>query len=228
MPDQVISLNVGGTLYTTTIGTLTRYPESMLGAMFNGQYLPTNLDKQGSYFIDRDGPTFKYILQYMRSGELCLPNDFQELDILQAEVDYYQIQGLIEKVQELVQKKNQSGHYMEVTEFEETGNFCRFYENPPAGGLHQHFLRSGLVISGPRALLVNLPLPDPAASTVSANTNSYCIVKVTVEPKPVNMSLMHYLHQVGGKLLSNQICNTTDCDGSYTIHKYIWFVPPCE
>ena len=63
--EKVITLNVGGTQYTTTLSTLTKYPDSMLGAMFSGRHdLPQQED--GSYFIDRDGEVFKYILMYLR------------------------------------------------------------------------------------------------------------------------------------------------------------------
>ena len=68
--DKVITLNVGGTLYTTTLSTLTKYPDSMLGAMFSGRHdLPQQED--GSYFIDRDGEVFKYILMYLRNSTVA-------------------------------------------------------------------------------------------------------------------------------------------------------------
>ena len=225
MSDEVITLNVGGAIYTTTLSTLTRYPESMLGAMFNGQYIPTKMDKQGHYFIDRDGSMFKYILQYLRSGELCLPTDFNDLELLRAEVDYFQIPGLVDKVQDLVLKKQQCGHYVEIMEFEESCNFCRFYENIPVG-LNSPLMKTGLVISGPRALMLTLPLPEPAASTVQSDPNTYSVVNVTCMPAAVKMTLIHSLRGIGGKLLSSNLTNSTDSDGSYTIHKYMWYVPP--
>ena len=49
-----ITLNVGGKLYTTSLATLTSFPDSMLGAMFSGK-MPTKRDSQGNCFIDRDG-----------------------------------------------------------------------------------------------------------------------------------------------------------------------------
>ena len=44
---QVIELNVGGMLYTTTRSTLTKFPDSMLGRMFGGDTQPSHLDSQG-------------------------------------------------------------------------------------------------------------------------------------------------------------------------------------
>ena len=36
---QVIDLNVGGTRYSTSRSTLTKYPESMLGVMFSSNMI---------------------------------------------------------------------------------------------------------------------------------------------------------------------------------------------
>ncbi|XP_043934742.1 BTB/POZ domain-containing protein KCTD6 isoform X4 [Protopterus annectens] len=92
---EPVTLNVGGHLYTTSISTLTRYPDSMLGAMFRGAF-PTARDSQGNYFIDRDGPLFRYILNFLRTSELTLPQDFKETDLLRKEADFYQIEPLIQ------------------------------------------------------------------------------------------------------------------------------------
>lgn len=83
-----VTLNVGGHMYTTSLTTLTRYPDSMLGAMFRGDF-PTARDSQGNYFIDRDGPLFRYVLNFLRTSELTLPLDFKEFDLLRKEADFY-------------------------------------------------------------------------------------------------------------------------------------------
>ncbi|XP_078078499.1 BTB/POZ domain-containing protein KCTD21-like [Mustelus asterias] len=93
-----ITLNVGGKLYTTSLKTLTRYPESMLGLMFNGA-LPTSKDQQGNYFIDRDGKIFRHILNFLRTSHLDLPVGFQELELLNREADFFQIKPLLEALQ---------------------------------------------------------------------------------------------------------------------------------
>ncbi|MFT7801357.1 BTB/POZ domain-containing protein KCTD6 isoform X1 [Arapaima gigas] len=90
-----ITLNVGGHLYTTSLSTLQRYPDSTLGAMFHGD-LPSVRDAQGNYFIDRDGPLFRYVLNFMRTSELTLPHNFKEMDLLRKEADFYQIEPLIQ------------------------------------------------------------------------------------------------------------------------------------
>ncbi|XP_072028329.1 BTB/POZ domain-containing protein KCTD6-like [Amphiura filiformis] len=94
---EVITLNVGGRIYTTTLETLTRYPDSALGSMFSNR-LPSSLDKNNNYFIDRDGPLFRYVLNFLRSSHLFLPDDFKELDLLADEADFYGIPELIQAV----------------------------------------------------------------------------------------------------------------------------------
>lgn len=70
-----IKLDVGGCKFTTTLTTLTRFPDSMIGTMFSGRHNLTT-DESGYYFIDRDGTHFRHILNYLR----C-PEDFDESSI---------------------------------------------------------------------------------------------------------------------------------------------------
>jgi len=79
--DDIIELNVGGTVFTTYLQTLTKIPESMLAAMFSGRF-PLNKDSTGRIFIDRDPRIFRYILTYLRSGELIYPANVSEKKIV--------------------------------------------------------------------------------------------------------------------------------------------------
>jgi len=109
--NELIRLNVGGERYTTTRATLTRYPSSMLGAMFSGT-LPTSIDEHGCFFIDRDGPMFRHVLNFLRSGQLSLPADFDQLGLLATEADFYQVEDLINEISRL--QKSAGGSYLEV------------------------------------------------------------------------------------------------------------------
>ena len=51
-----ITVNVGGTVYMTTLATLTRVEGSMLGALAEA------LSDDEVLCIDRDGPSFRYVL----------------------------------------------------------------------------------------------------------------------------------------------------------------------
>jgi len=88
-----IKLNVGGTYYTTSISTLTKEPDSMLGKMFSGAYAIIKED-DGSVFIDRDGESFKYVLEYLRDGDFYVPDDEVDLYRLKKEINYFGLDGM--------------------------------------------------------------------------------------------------------------------------------------
>ena len=93
-----IVLDVGGTHYSTSRSTLTKYPESMLGVMFSGRHdLETMQCKDGSFFIDRDGTHFRHILNYLRDGEEAVESIPKSPDVLLdifREAKFYQLNGL--------------------------------------------------------------------------------------------------------------------------------------
>jgi hypothetical protein len=66
-----IKLDIGGHSFTTTLTTLRRFPETMIGAMFSGRH-ELKKNEAGSYFIDRDGTHFRHILNFLRSPEKFL------------------------------------------------------------------------------------------------------------------------------------------------------------
>ena len=106
--NEIVRLNVGGTKYTTVKSTLRKYPQSMLEAVFM-ESIPLKTDENGYYFIDWCGHIFEYILQFLRCGKLVLPEGFNELELLQTEADFYQIEDMISAVEhhkrEVVVKK---------------------------------------------------------------------------------------------------------------------------
>ena len=97
---SIIDINVGGIVYTTSLATLTRFPDSMLGVMFSGRRSVAK-DSRGNFFIDRDGPMFRYVLNFLRSSKLNLPDNFQEFDQLAEEADFYQIPRLIDALKKI-------------------------------------------------------------------------------------------------------------------------------
>ncbi|CAL1539605.1 unnamed protein product [Lymnaea stagnalis] len=106
-----IKLDIGGNLFTTSLLTLTKDPNSMLAAMFSGRHeLKTEAD--GSYFIDRDGTHFRYVLNYLRDGcvkEGTLPMSETMWRELQTEAEFYQLEEFACFLRELLSKRDAEG-----------------------------------------------------------------------------------------------------------------------
>ena len=94
---STVELNVGGQHFTTSLQTLTKDTGSMLHAMFSGRF-DTKPAEDGSYFIDRDGTNFRYILNYLRTSRLLLPGDKLVRQELLEEAEFYQIRGMINRL----------------------------------------------------------------------------------------------------------------------------------
>ncbi|XP_066288610.1 BTB/POZ domain-containing protein kctd15-like [Branchiostoma lanceolatum] len=90
-----VHIDVGGHIYTSSLSTLAKYPESRLARLFNGSE-PIVLDSlKQHYFIDRDGEMFGFILNYLRTGKLLLPDDFGTFDNLYEEARFFEIHPLV-------------------------------------------------------------------------------------------------------------------------------------
>ena len=69
----------------------------MLHAMFSGRF-DSKPAEDGSYFIDRDGTHFRYILNYLRTGQLVVPKDKIVRRELLNEAEFYRVQGIIDEL----------------------------------------------------------------------------------------------------------------------------------
>ena len=94
---STVKLNVGGQHFTTSVQTLRKDPNSMLAAIFSGKF-EMKPSEDGSFFIDRDGTYFRFILNYLRNGELILPDGATFLKELEAEAKFYQLQGILDEL----------------------------------------------------------------------------------------------------------------------------------
>ncbi|XP_053404209.1 BTB/POZ domain-containing protein KCTD14-like [Mercenaria mercenaria] len=89
--EDVVELNVGGKLITTSLDTLRKETDSMLADKFSGRHVISK-DKDGRYFIDCDGEVFTYIVDYLRTGKL--PPQEKVLDVYEL-AKYFQIKPLV-------------------------------------------------------------------------------------------------------------------------------------
>ena len=97
---STVKLNVGGHHFTTSVQTLTKDPNSMLATMFSGKF-EMKPSEDDTFFIDRDGTHFRFILNYLRSGELVLPEGATCHKELEAEAKFYQIQGILNQIKHM-------------------------------------------------------------------------------------------------------------------------------
>lgn len=101
-----VHIDVGGVIYTSSLETLTRYPDTRLAQLFNGQ-IPIVLDTlKQHYFLDRDGSMFRHILNFVRSGKLCIPDDFSELDCLLEEARYFDIKEMVVELEKIRERRD--------------------------------------------------------------------------------------------------------------------------
>lgn len=92
---SLVELNVGGVTYTTTAKTLRNSDEnSSLKSLIDGG----PRDSANRVFIDRDGALFRFVLDYLRTRTLILPDNFAERQRLKAEAEYFQLTGLVKQL----------------------------------------------------------------------------------------------------------------------------------
>ncbi|KAL4430851.1 hypothetical protein ABPG75_006107 [Micractinium tetrahymenae] len=99
---EVLTVNVGGTLFTTTRTTLKMRP-GMLANMFGGGMGPGLTDEEGHPFINRSPKHFSRILDYLRTGRVVLPLSLVELEELLAEAEFYALDQLAKRTQQALE-----------------------------------------------------------------------------------------------------------------------------
>lgn len=96
--EDIVELNVGGQNFTTFKSTLLKANDSMLAAMFGGNFIPGIKDKNGRYFIDRPPGPFEQILDCLRTDNpLKLPEDETEEKLFLEELNYYGLKNYFKK-----------------------------------------------------------------------------------------------------------------------------------
>ncbi|CAL1525959.1 unnamed protein product [Lymnaea stagnalis] len=103
-----VTLNVGGKLFTTTRGTLTRFDgDSMLARMFSTDKeieWYSRMDESGAYLIDRSPLYFEPILNYLRHGRLILDKFVNPEGVLE-EAKFFGLSSLIETLEEMIERE---------------------------------------------------------------------------------------------------------------------------
>ncbi|KAF8571438.1 hypothetical protein P879_02457 [Paragonimus westermani] len=163
-----VHVDVGGVLYTSSLETLTKYPNSRLGRMFSG-VIPIVLDTMKQhYFIDRDGALFRHVLNFLRTGQLHLDVQYEELDQLIQEAQHYELNEMLVALKELCEKR---------THLHSTVNQKRpYWITPPILQVSSKRRRRGSVVSEgtnseAHTCNSNHPITSPSTSEVNLGQN---------------------------------------------------------
>ena len=95
-----IKLNIGGTKFETTRGTLTSCPNSLLAKMFDpdSDIPPAAVSEDGYYFLDACPTAFKVILNWLRYKDVILGKEVDAVDVIPV-ADYFGLPKLCEKLE---------------------------------------------------------------------------------------------------------------------------------
>ncbi|CAB1327781.1 unnamed protein product [Coregonus sp. 'balchen'] len=85
---DLITFNIGGKKFTTTLSTLRRHEDSRIARILDGKDTDFKVIS-GQVFVDRDWTFFKYILDYMRTDQITLPAEFSDYNGLAQEAQFY-------------------------------------------------------------------------------------------------------------------------------------------
>eukprot|EP00979_Chaetoceros_neogracilis_P003851 scaffold667_cov304-Chaetoceros_neogracile.AAC.11 len=83
----IVKFNIGGLRYEVSRSLLEMYSESMLTKIATDQWQE---DPESEIFIERDGSTFRYVLNYLRDGKVKLPITETKSNVIE-ELVYYNI-----------------------------------------------------------------------------------------------------------------------------------------
>ena len=196
----------------------------MLGAMFNGS-MATTVDENGYYFIDRDGTLFGYVLNFLRSSQLAVPDGFKNLSQLAVEADFYQIQPLLDAIKDLklkdIKGECQVGNLIEVIEVR-TGSTATMPTNNS---------RVKTIISGRCDVICSLPYLGSLEKLQHVSDKEFTEMLLT--GSNIRLKLGEYLLGAGWKLLDSNVSSSSGYDAKSMISSLIieqtyrdrWFLP---
>ena len=112
---NIIKLNVSGERMSTTLATLTAFPDSVLGHKFQffidseSRYGKPLTDDDDAVFIDSDPQAFRVILNYLRRGRFVEGTGLSTsiLNTVQADADYFGLEALVTECKNIALKAEQ-------------------------------------------------------------------------------------------------------------------------
>ncbi len=158
------------------------------------------VDKIGAYFIDRDGSLFGYILNFLRSSRLLVPEGFAQLEQLSVEAEFFQIEPLTDAVNSLLKKKTAAS-----TQQEKGGCTLEIIEICKGRATNKseptRYFYDATRICGRRSVIMSLPR-DICSVPASLHGGAYMhdldsFVEIQQGGSNVRLRLAEYLHGEG-------------------------------
>ncbi|VVC45966.1 BTB/POZ domain,Potassium channel tetramerisation-type BTB domain,SKP1/BTB/POZ domain [Cinara cedri] len=102
-----VKLNIGGSLFYTTITTLSKLDSKLLDLVLSeaADNNCNSSESEGWVFIDRCGKHFGTILNFLRDGSVPLPESSVEISEILAEAKFYGVFELFDACEQALQKK---------------------------------------------------------------------------------------------------------------------------
>ncbi|XP_071853319.1 uncharacterized protein [Apostichopus japonicus] len=85
---EVVSLKIGESPFQVNPATFNKLKRGVFTVI-----------EGDTYFVDRDGDIFKYILKYLRNKIISFPNDFKDGELLMKEAEFYGLSELMTHLQ---------------------------------------------------------------------------------------------------------------------------------
>lgn len=85
---ELVTLNMGGKIFTTRFSTIKWFPASQLTRILDGRDQEFKM-VGGQIFVDRNGVLFSFTVDFLRTQQLLLPTDFSDYFRLQREALFY-------------------------------------------------------------------------------------------------------------------------------------------
>jgi hypothetical protein len=120
MHKVIVTLNVGGKMFQTTLATMAAVPGSYFAKLASKSAGNTE------FFVERNGDVFRYILDHLRAqrydeeDDEYLPDKAEDLKLVKREASFYRLPGLVAAVERKLNHAPGPRHrFMDI--YEETG-----------------------------------------------------------------------------------------------------------